>query len=189
MNRYWIGRILETIPMLLGISLLTFIMFQLAPGDPVALVVDPTLVTEEQREAVREDLGLNDGLPTQYARMMLGIVDGDLRSFKSKQPVTDVLREALPVTLVVTAAGMTLADVVKFNAYITRADLIPVYRDARDRVLGNTPPAASTLVVVAALANPAWVVEIDHRFFLLALPAGGFSASSISITGMSSRTG
>ena len=65
------------------------------------------------------------------------------------------------VKAVLEAAGMTLADVVKFNAYITRADLIPVYRDARDRVLGNTPPAASTLVVVAALANPAWVVEIE----------------------------
>ena len=56
---------------------------------------------------------------------------------------------------------MGVADIVKLNAYITRADLIPVYRAARDRALGTVAPPASTLVVVAALANPAWVVEIE----------------------------
>jgi len=65
------------------------------------------------------------------------------------------------VKAVLAAAGMGVADVVKFNAYVTRADLIPVYRGARDRALGDVAPPASTLVVVAALANPAWVVEIE----------------------------
>ena len=62
---------------------------------------------------------------------------------------------------VLAAAGMGPEDIIKLNAYVTRADLIPVYRDARDTVLGGGPPPASTLVVVAALANPAWVVEIE----------------------------
>ena len=62
---------------------------------------------------------------------------------------------------VLAAGGMGVDDIVKLNAYVTRADLIPVYRDARDRALGKTAPPASTLVVVAALANPAWVVEIE----------------------------
>jgi enamine deaminase RidA (YjgF/YER057c/UK114 family) len=65
------------------------------------------------------------------------------------------------VKAVLAAGGMGVADIVKLNAYITRADLIPVYRAARDRAVGDTPPPASTLVVVAALANPAWVVEIE----------------------------
>ena len=65
------------------------------------------------------------------------------------------------VASVLAAGGMSVADIVKLNAYITRADLIPVYRAARDRAVGNAPPPASTLVVVAALANPAWVVEIE----------------------------
>lgn len=65
------------------------------------------------------------------------------------------------VKAVLAAAGMGVADIVKLNAYITRADLIPVYRAARDRALGTVAPPASTLVVVAALANPAWVVEIE----------------------------
>ncbi len=62
---------------------------------------------------------------------------------------------------VLAAAGMGAADIVKLNAYVTRTDLIPVYRAARDKALGNAVPPASTLVVVAALANPAWVVEIE----------------------------
>jgi len=62
---------------------------------------------------------------------------------------------------VLAGAGMGVDDIVKLNAYVTRADLIPVYRTARDRAVGNAAPPASTLVVVAALANPAWVVEIE----------------------------
>ena len=65
------------------------------------------------------------------------------------------------VKAVLAAAGMGAGDIVKLNAYITRADLIPVYRAARDRALGAATPPASTLVVVAALANPSWVVEIE----------------------------
>jgi enamine deaminase RidA (YjgF/YER057c/UK114 family) len=62
---------------------------------------------------------------------------------------------------VLAAGGMGVDDIIKLNAYITRADLIPVYRAARDKSVGSAAPPASTLVVVAALANPAWVVEIE----------------------------
>ncbi len=62
---------------------------------------------------------------------------------------------------VLAAGGMGVGDIVKLNAYATRADIVPAYREARDKALGNGPPPASTLVVVAALANPAWVVEIE----------------------------
>jgi 2-iminobutanoate/2-iminopropanoate deaminase len=62
---------------------------------------------------------------------------------------------------VLAAAGMDPGDIVKVNAYITRTDLIPVYRAARDKVLGDIAPPASTLVVVSALANPTWIVEVE----------------------------
>lgn len=65
------------------------------------------------------------------------------------------------VKAVLAAGGMGVSDVVKFNAYVTRTDLIPVYRGARDRALGDIAPPASTLVVVAALAHPSWIVEIE----------------------------
>jgi 2-iminobutanoate/2-iminopropanoate deaminase len=58
------------------------------------------------------------------------------------------------------AAGMRLSDLVKVTAYVTRADQVAPYRDVRDRFL-NGVEVASTLVIVAALARPEWVVEID----------------------------
>jgi peptide/nickel transport system permease protein len=106
--RYWLSRVLETIPLLFGVSIFTFLIFQGAPGDPVALVIDPTLVSEEDRAAVREDLGLNEPLPVQYLSMMSGLVTGELRSFKSKQPTTEIVADALPVTLVVGGAGLAI---------------------------------------------------------------------------------
>lgn len=112
--KYWLNRILETIPLLIGVSLLTFAIFRMAPGDPVALVVDPTMVSEEDRQAVRDDLGLDDPLPLQYVSMMTGLVTGDLQSFKSKQPTTEVVMDALPVTLIIGGAGLLIGVIVAF---------------------------------------------------------------------------
>jgi peptide/nickel transport system permease protein len=110
--KYWLGRILETIPLLIGVSLLTFAIFRMAPGDPVALVIDPTMVSEEDRQAVREALGLDEPLPVQYLSMMTGLFTGDLRSFKSKQPTTEIVIDALPVTIIVGGAGLLIGLIV-----------------------------------------------------------------------------
>ncbi|HEU0165666.1 MAG TPA: ABC transporter permease, partial [Thermomicrobiales bacterium] len=107
--RYWLNRILEIVPLLIGISLLTFVIFQLTPGDPIGLVVDPTLLSADERSAVRQSLGLDDPLPIQYVKMMEGIVDGNLRSFKTKQPTIDMVWTAFPITLVIGAGGLILA--------------------------------------------------------------------------------
>ncbi|MDQ4043971.1 MAG: ABC transporter permease [Chloroflexota bacterium] len=106
--KYWLGRILESVPLLIGVSLLTFLIFRMAPGDPVALVLDPTMVSEEDRQAVRDELGLDEPLPVQYVSMMTGLVTGDLQSIKSKQPTTEVVLDALPVTIIVGGGGLLI---------------------------------------------------------------------------------
>ena len=58
------------------------------------------------------------------------------------------------------AAGMHAGHLVRVNAYVTSPEQVPLYREARDEALGEARPA-STLVVVAALAAPDWVVEIE----------------------------
>jgi peptide/nickel transport system permease protein len=110
--KYWLNRVLETLPLLVGVSILTFLIFRAAPGDPVALVIDPTMVSEEDRAAIREDLGLNEPLPVQYVSMMSGLITGDLQSFKSKQPTTEIVADALPVTLIVGGTGLLLGLVI-----------------------------------------------------------------------------
>ncbi|MDH3688961.1 MAG: RidA family protein [Gammaproteobacteria bacterium] len=61
---------------------------------------------------------------------------------------------------IVEAAGMTVSDIVKFNSYLTRQKDIAVYREVRNRIIGDHR-AASTLVVVSALASPDWLIEIE----------------------------
>lgn len=108
MNRYWLGRLLESVPLLFGVSILTFLIFRLAPGDPVALLIEPTMVSEEDRAAVRAELGLDEPLPVQYVSMMTGLLEGDLRSFKSRQPTTEVVADALPITILVGGGGLLI---------------------------------------------------------------------------------
>jgi enamine deaminase RidA (YjgF/YER057c/UK114 family) len=64
------------------------------------------------------------------------------------------------IAAILDAAGMTLGDLVKVTAYLTRREDIAAYRAVRDRILGELRPA-STLVVVSALVRPEWLVEIE----------------------------
>jgi len=59
------------------------------------------------------------------------------------------------------AGGMTLADVIRFNTYVTDPRYITTFREVRDRMVKADPPATSTLVVVTALAGPDMLVEIE----------------------------
>lgn len=57
-------------------------------------------------------------------------------------------------------ANMSIDDVVKVTVFLTRAENIPAYREARDRVMGDARPA-STLVVVSQLVRPEWLCEVE----------------------------
>lgn len=58
-------------------------------------------------------------------------------------------------------AGMGLDDLVKITVYLTNADNVAAYRNARDAVIGNARPPAATLAVIPRLASPDWLVEIE----------------------------
>ena len=64
------------------------------------------------------------------------------------------------VIALIEAAGMTLQDVVKITTFLTGAQHLPALRQVRDRMLGGAEPA-STLLIVAGLAQPQWIVEIE----------------------------
>ena len=109
--RYWLGRTLETIPLLIGISLIAFALFRLSPRDPSALVIDPLLASPDQRAAVRRELGLDDPFFVQYGKMMSGLVTGQLKSFKSKQSTLTILWDAFPTTALVGGLGIACSVV------------------------------------------------------------------------------
>ena len=62
MGRYILRRLLEAIPVLVGISVVTFLIIRLAPGDPAALLYDMSQLSTEQQDAIRRAMGLEDPL-------------------------------------------------------------------------------------------------------------------------------
>ncbi|HMO59276.1 MAG TPA: RidA family protein [Roseiflexaceae bacterium] len=62
---------------------------------------------------------------------------------------------------VLTAAGMTVADIVRLNAYVTAREHLPAYMQARDRFIGTDTPPASTLMIVSGFARPEFLVEVE----------------------------
>ncbi len=100
MNRsdWIIRRLLQLIPVLIGISLISFLLVQLTPGDPARMLLGPK-ASMEAVEAVRERLGLDQPLAQQYLTYAGNLLRGDLgESMRYQVPVSDLIRQFLPVT-------------------------------------------------------------------------------------------
>ena len=88
------------IPMLLGVSLLAFLLLQLSPGDPLAAQRSNPQVPEDLVRQIERQYGFDKPIPQQYAMWLGNVLRGDLGySFKYKRPVAEVLRERLAATL------------------------------------------------------------------------------------------
>ena len=95
--------------MLWVVVTLLFLLFRLAPGNPLVAYIDPTF-TEEQQQALLERFGLDKPLHTQYFIYLKNLAAGDLGdSFFQRRPVTDLLLEALPNTLYLTLGALLIA--------------------------------------------------------------------------------
>ena len=109
MIQYILRRLVLMVPVLIGVTILTFVLSNLLPGDP-AREAAGRYATREQIEAVRERLGLNEPLPVQYARYLGRLVRGDLgESLNSRQDVRTELGYYFPATLELAIAAMLLA--------------------------------------------------------------------------------
>lgn len=104
---YLFKRILSTIPILVLVGLITFLLIHLTPGDPAAVVAGEN-ATVEAIEAARHRLGLDQPFLVQFWHWLHGVLTGDLgTSFTSGRPVTSLIFDRLPITLSLTA-GSTL---------------------------------------------------------------------------------
>lgn len=109
MSNILIQRLFQSVLLLIGVSIIVFVALHLAPGDPATLLVDPSFFTPEELKEVSASLGLEDPLLTQYVKTMKGLLQGDLRSFRSQQSTRGMLLEAMPTTLGVVIVGVGLA--------------------------------------------------------------------------------
>lgn len=99
MTQYILRRIALMFPMLLGISIISYLIIRLAPGDPTRILADPEMLTVEQMETLRRQLGLHQPVYVQYIKTMQALLTGDLLSYKTRQPVIEMIGERLPTTL------------------------------------------------------------------------------------------
>ncbi|MCW5850334.1 MAG: ABC transporter permease [Anaerolineae bacterium] len=107
---YILKRLLASLPVIIGISMLVFFSLYLIPGDPLTAVLGDAVVSQAQAAQLREQYGFNDPLPVQYLRFAGRALQGDLgRSLQYKRPVLDEIRTQLPATIQLTLASMLIA--------------------------------------------------------------------------------
>lgn len=98
MLKYVIRRILAMIPVVIGITFLVFMIMQLAPGDPVRMILGDN-ASPEAVEAMREEMGLNDHVMVQYGRYLVNLAHGDMgTSYVNKRPVAEEVFSRVPAT-------------------------------------------------------------------------------------------
>ena len=111
MGRYLVRRLALLGPVLLGVSVVVFLVLHLAPGDPAEIMLG-SQATQEDVARLRADLGLDEPLPLQYARWMGRELRSDLgRSIRTRQPVLGEVLLRFRATLLLTATALCLSTV------------------------------------------------------------------------------
>lgn len=112
MLRYLIKRILMLVPVLLGVSLFVFLVLHLFTTDPAMNMLGQH-GTNEQAEALRESLGLNDPIYVQFARFISDLLHGDFgRSLMTRAPVLDEIFSRFPATVELALTAIFIATIV-----------------------------------------------------------------------------
>ncbi len=160
-------RLLASIPLVVAVTLLAFILNQLAPGDLAATIVGAD-GTREQYEALRKQLGLDQPLLLQYGAWLAQAVQGDLGvSFFTGERVSDLLNERLAVSLCI-LAGLLLVCV-------SAGLLLGVASALRGGWVGR---AIDTLSLMGLVFPSFWLALVLISFFavwLQWLPATGYT--------------
>ncbi|HEY3108888.1 MAG TPA: ABC transporter permease [Chloroflexota bacterium] len=113
MQRYILRRLLISIPILLGVTVISFVFVHLAPGDPVEALIDPVMRADLGPEWVAQrkaELGLNRPLPVRYAIWLGELAQGNMGfSLVSRQPVGGQIQERLGPTLLLMGTSLLVA--------------------------------------------------------------------------------
>ena len=114
MSRFILRRIVQAIPTLFGILLLTFLLTRLSPADPVKLMLAGQFdITSEERAELYHNLGLDDPLPVQFVRYAGNVLRLDFgNSFYYHRPVVELIAERIPNSLQLSVLSLILALVI-----------------------------------------------------------------------------
>lgn len=172
MLKFILRRILLMIPVLLGVSLVTFLIVRFIPGDPVQVLLGADRrSTPEQIENIRRAYGLDQSYPVQYIKWLGHVLTGDLgQSLRTGRPLTQELGLRLPVTLQLTvfAAIIGLIPAIFFGVMAairrnTRLD----YLTTVTALAGISVPNffLATLLVLLFSFKLRWLPNVGYRAF------------------------
>lgn len=152
-------RVLMAIPTLLLLSLVVFLLLELAPGDAATTTLDIT-ASSEQSDYLRDELGLGQSVLARYAGYIGGLFRGDLGiSAKSGQPVADEIAIRLPYTLLLVSASMALGTIIG----VTLGAVAAFHVGKRIDWL------VTALVSIATALPTFWLAMLFVQFFALRL--------------------
>jgi peptide/nickel transport system permease protein len=166
LGRYVARRLLAVIPLLVGVSLVIFVILRLIPGDPVVIMIGAENATPDEVARLRHVLGLDQGVHVQYVRFLERMTRGDLgRSLASDEPVTRLIFERLPATIELTLAALCVALLIAIPVGVVSA----VHRY-------SIVDAAGTVAALLGISMPNFWLGV-MLIFLFALRLGWLPAS------------
>lgn len=174
------GRVLLSVPALLGVLVVTFAIIHLVPGDPIDVLggvnLDPAVA-----EQLREQLGLNRPIHEQFLGFLTDLLQGDLgTSYVTKQPVAQIVADRLPYTIALAGAGVGFGLM-----FSLPAGIIAAWRESR----GAKGGAGFTFGTTILLAVPDFLfgtllVTIFGVYIQIFPVAGAHSWNSIVLPAM-----
>lgn len=109
MLRFFLSRIITVVPLLILLSMVVFLMVEMAPGDPAAIIAGPE-ASKEAIEQIRVDMGFDRPLYERYGSYVINAVQGDLgTSYATNEPVVEVIARRLPRTFTLAMLAMLIA--------------------------------------------------------------------------------
>ena len=167
MGRFVVRRVVQAIPTFFGITLLSFTILRLAPGDPVLIMFGSGNLRADEIAALRTAYGLDQPIPIQYLSWLQHLLTGDLgRSFLYKRPVVEMVQATLPNTLILAVLALicTIAIGVPLGVIAARFRGRPV--DQSIRIFGVIGHAMPTFWF-----GLLWILILSVQFRLF--PVGG----------------
>ncbi len=166
MTGFILTRVALLVPVLLGVTVIVFVVMWLVPGDPATSILG-TFATPENLAKVRSELGLTEPMPVRYLIWLKGVLHGDLgQSYILHRPVLDELLDRLFPTLLLAGISLALCSVVGI--------LLGIVAAMRQNAW---PDRLITLVVMLGVSTPSfWLGMLLILWFAVRfawLPAGG----------------
>jgi peptide/nickel transport system permease protein len=170
MTAYIIRRVLSLIPVLIGITLLVFLIMQLAPGDPAKIMLG-TKATETSLAQLRHELGLDQPMHVQYARWLARVIQGNWgRSIQLKREVLPFLLDRFRNSIYLTLFAAVMACVIGIP--------VGIFSAVRQYSLGDR---ASMILVLVGFSVPLFwlgiVLQIVFGLRLGLLPVSGIHST------------